>query len=131
MLTAFFLLCDFVVQNDLFVANFREKQNVRHTYSKDLGKSYIDHVFVSKFFGDHIENYLVVHDSQNNVSNYLPLCTSVTVPQKIKDMSRIKAHTYHSIHGLIGLIVPCVINIQDFYSCCCIKSETYINSLPG
>jgi len=39
-------------------------------------------VLVFKFFGDDLDSCVIVHDGQNNVSDHLPLSTTVTVPQK-------------------------------------------------
>jgi exonuclease III len=74
------MLHDFLVDNELCVANFLFDQNVNYTYEKGNAKSYIDHVFISKYLSDSVLDCKIV-DNCNwvDVSDHLPIRTKVQI----------------------------------------------------
>ena len=73
------ILYDFLCNNDMFVANFSFEQNVNHTYEKGSCKSYIDHVFLSKYASDIVKDCTIVVDEWQDVSDHLPIRFSVSL----------------------------------------------------
>ena len=71
------LLFDFLVNNDLVVADFQFKQCVNYTYFKGLCKTYIDHCFVTKQTHNLINYCKIIDDMCDNVSDHLPVSISV------------------------------------------------------
>ena len=70
------LLYDFAHQNNLYICNFEFKQDFNYTYSKGHDKSYIDHVFYSKYaHGDISDCHILC--LPDIVSDHLPLQTTV------------------------------------------------------
>ena len=74
------LLFDFLVNNDLVVADFQFKQCVNYTYFKGLCKTYIDHCFVTKQTHNLINYCKIIDDMCDNVSDHLPVSISVNIP---------------------------------------------------
>ena len=73
------LLYDFLLNNDLVSCNFAFEQKVNYTYHKNDTKSYIDHVFLSKFVYDQLRNCEILSDLCDNVSDHYPIMTSLSI----------------------------------------------------
>ena len=67
------MLHDFLVDNDLCVANFSSDQSVNYTYIKGNTKSYLDHAFVSKHNTDCIKNCKIDNCNWAGISDHLPI----------------------------------------------------------
>ena len=73
------LLYDFLCSNDLCVANFAYGQSVDYTYTKGNKKSYIDHVFLSRYSFEQLTNCSIVDFNVNDEwsSDHLPIRTEI------------------------------------------------------
>ena len=65
---------NFLVENNLCVANFRDKQEENYTYRKGSVVSYIDHVFIPEYTVSAMNKCVIRHNDANNVSDHLALC---------------------------------------------------------
>jgi exonuclease III len=85
------LLYDFIVVNKLHVANFMFKQTTAYTYfcHKRHVYTYIDHVLVSKPGVDLIRNCTIIPEDSGNLSDHLPLRTSMMIPVSAKPIGMV------------------------------------------
>ena len=76
------LMYNFLVENNLCVANFRDKQEGNYTYRKGSVVSYIDHVFIPEYTVSAMNKCVIRHNDANNVSDHLALCMNMElIPQ--------------------------------------------------
>ena len=119
------LMYDFIVDNELLVANFAFPQQVNHTYHKGRDKTYIDHVLVSKFLD--VSNCNIMPDITDNVSDHYPLLTDITLKyankQHISDVITNKDNTIR-----INWSDPM---IKRNYSSYINEASTHINPISG
>ena len=73
------LLYDFLLNNELVNGNFAFEQNVNYTYQKNDTKSYIDHVFLSRFAFEQLKNCEILSDLCDNVSDHYPIMSSLSI----------------------------------------------------
>ena len=71
------ILHDFLVDNNLCVADFEFSQQTNYTYFKGNHTSYIDHVFISKFALDKIKNCQILPHDDSRESDHIPIRTSI------------------------------------------------------
>ena len=74
------ILYDFILDNELSVANFQSQQNVSHTYLSGDNKSYIDHVLTSPTAQPLVSNCRILHDRPDCLSDHFPLITDINLP---------------------------------------------------
>ena len=77
------LMYDFLMNNELHVANFNFNQPVNYTYFSKHAQSYIDHMFISQNAWEYVLDCKIMSDMQDNVSDHFPLCLSVKLPVNI------------------------------------------------
>ena len=73
------LLHDFIMNNDLCVADFECKQTINYTYIKGGHKTHIDHVLVPKHFLESILSCTILPEDDERASDHLPLRTCIDV----------------------------------------------------
>ena len=73
------LLHDFLLANDLIVANYCYHQHFNYTYQKGNSVSYIDHIFVPDWFIDRITNCVILHNNGNNVSDHFAVQCDISI----------------------------------------------------
>ena len=75
------LLYDFLVTNDLCVANFSFTQPVNYTYKKSHHQSYIDHVFVPVHAIHSVTDCHIMCHDDIIASDHLPLSVTYSLPE--------------------------------------------------
>ena len=73
------MLHDFIIDNNLKVANFEFEQPVGYTYWNGSRVSYIDHVFVSSYAMHSVESCTIMSDVNDNISDHHPIKTVISV----------------------------------------------------
>ena len=76
------VLYDFVLNNEMCVANFMNKQVINYTYFKGNTISYIDHIFVPIYISSMIRNCVILHNSPDNVSDHMAISMTLDLPIK-------------------------------------------------
>ena len=74
------MLYDFILNNDLTVANFAFNQTANYTYSKGNCSSYIDHCFVNSKYDQCIKDCRILADVPDCASDHFPVTVSIRVP---------------------------------------------------
>ena len=77
------LMYDFLMNNELHMANFNFNQPVNYTYFSKHAQSYINHMFISQNAWGYVLDCKILSDIQDNVSDHFPLCLSVKLPVNI------------------------------------------------
>ena len=73
------LLYDLVCDYEMTSANFQYKQSVDYTYFKGSTRTYIDHVFISDQLQDSTVGCAILPYDVENISDYLPMKTTITL----------------------------------------------------
>ena len=74
-----YILYDFLRNNELSVSNFAFEQGVNYTYFNAQSRSYIDHVFVSKYADNLVKSCKIMYEMSDNISDHYPICTSLVL----------------------------------------------------
>lgn len=74
-----YLLYEFLLTNDLHVADFTDDQPVNYTFHSGALTSYVDHVFISNHAQGSVKKCRIMHDLIDNVSDHFPISTNVTI----------------------------------------------------
>ena len=90
------ILNDFLLDHEMIVANFAYKQDVSCTYKKGNSSSYIDHVIISGYTREAIQDCALMCRDSDDISDHLALTLTLRIQTPIpSSQPRRKITTLH------------------------------------